>query len=155
VTSIEDRLALRALAEDYAVAVDDRDLARFTGVFAPDGVLAIFEPGDAEPARVYRGQEELRTVFDLVTTFSATFHLVGNHTCRTDGDRAEGITYCLAHHLTEPSGGEPEDTMMVLRYRDRYVRADDGWRFERRDVLRQWTERHAAERARLFGDVRG
>ncbi len=152
-TSIEDRLALRALVEEYALAVDDRDLDRFTAVFTGDGELAIFEPGDAQPARVYRGRGELRTVFDLVATFSATFHLVGNHTCRTDGDRAEGETYCLAHHLTEPAGGPAQDTVMVIRYRDRYAREGGGWRLARRDVLRQWTEHRPAERARLFGPV--
>jgi SnoaL-like protein len=149
---VSDRLALRALVDEYASAVDARDADRFAGVFTPGGVLAIIEPGDAEPSLTYTGHAELRTVMNLLRGFATTFHLMANHTCRIDGDGATGETYCLAHHLTEDDGGAAggwRDTLMVIRYRDRYVRSAGGWRIERRDVLRQWTEYHAAERARL------
>ena len=153
-TPLEDRLALRALGDEYAFAVDERDVDRFTQVFTDDGELAIFEPADAEPARVYRGREELQTILELVAVFSATFHLMANHACRVDGDRAEGVTYCLAHHLTEPADAPAHDTVMLIRYEDRYVRVADGWRFARRNVMRQWTEHHAADRAPMFPPVR-
>lgn len=146
---VEDRLALRALVDEYALAVDDRDADRFAGVFAPDGVLAVIEPGDPEPSLIYQGRDELRTVMGLLSGFSTTFHVMANHTCRIDGDHAEGDTYCLAHHLTEEDDGRSQDTVMLIRYHDTYTCTDGAWRFARRDVLRQWTEYHAAERARL------
>jgi uncharacterized protein (TIGR02246 family) len=144
----DDRLALRGLVDAYAQSVDARDADRFAGLFAPDGELVVFEPEEAEPSISWRGPEELREVMKLLSSYSTTFHLMANHTCEIDGDAASGEVYCLAHHLTEEGKGG-DNTLMVIRYRDRYTRQDGAWRFARRDVMRQWTEHHAAERARL------
>jgi hypothetical protein len=147
-----DRLALRDLADEYALAVDSRDRARFAALFTPDGVLAVIEPADEEPSLLYCGTEELRGVIDLLRPFSTTFHVMANHTATLDGPTARATTYCMAHHLTEEDGRpEGRDTLMLIRYEDELRCGPDGWRFARRDVLRQWTEYHAAERARLAG----
>jgi uncharacterized protein (TIGR02246 family) len=144
----DERLALRGLVDAYAHSVDARDADRFAGLFAPDGELVVFEPEEAEPSISWRGPDELREVMKLLSSYSTTFHLMANHTCEIDGDMATGEVYCLAHHLTE-EGAAGDNTLMVIRYRDRYAKLDDAWRFARRDVMRQWTEHHVAERARL------
>lgn len=144
----DERLALRGLVDAYAQSVDARDADRFAGLFAPDGELVVFEPEEAEPSISWRGPDELREVMKLLSSYSTTFHLMANHTCEIDGDMATGEVYCLAHHLTE-EGAAGDNTLMVIRYRDRYAKLDDAWRFARRDVMRQWTEHHVAERARL------
>lgn len=143
-----DRLALRALVDEYAVAVDARDADRFAALFAPEATLAVYEPGEADPSIAWTGPDELRAVMKLLASYSTTFHLMANHTCQVDGDLGSGEVYCLAHHLTEEGAGG-QNTLMVIRYQDRYERLEAGWRFAQRDVLRQWTEYHSAERARL------
>ena len=143
-----DLLALRALVDRYAVAVDARDQDRFAEVFAPDGELVVFEPEEDEPSISWQGPEELREVMKLLASYSTTFHLMANHICEVDGDSATGEVYCLAHHLTE-QGATGDNTLMVIRYRDSYTKLDGSWRIARRDVMRQWTEHHSAERARL------
>lgn len=145
---VADLLALRALVDEYAIAVDSRDAGRFAGLFAPEGTLAVYEPGESEPSISWTGADELRAVMKLLVSYSTTFHLMANHSCQVDGDLASGEVYCLAHHLTEQAGAG-ENTLMVIRYRDGYERGEAGWRFTRREVLRQWTEYHSAERARL------
>jgi SnoaL-like domain len=146
--SLDDRLDLRALVDEYALAVDGRDADRFAALFTTTGELAIYEPGEPEPVITYRGPEELRAVMDLLAAYSTTFHVMANHTCSVQGDSAVGQTYCLAHHLTE-SGSQAQDTLMLILYRDSYEKAGGTWRFGRREVMRQWTELHDAERARL------
>ncbi len=147
-STLADRLELRALVDEYALAVDGRDADRFAALFTPTGELAIYEPGESEPVITYRGPAELKTVMGLLATYSTTFHVMANHTCSMQGTTAEGRTYCLAHHLTE-TDGRGEDTLMLIVYRDTYAKAEGSWRFTRREVLRQWTELHSAERARL------
>lgn len=149
-TSAEDILALRRLADDYGSTVDTRDGDGFAGVFTRDGVLAIYEPNEDEPSLTYTGHDELRTVTELVKRFTTTFHLMANHQVDVDGDSATGMVYGLSLHLTETEG-RGFNTFMVMKYRDRYQRTDDGWRIARRDVLRQWTEYSVGERARLTG----
>jgi hypothetical protein len=122
-----------------------------SGVFTPDGELAIIEPGDTEAAVTYRGHDELRTVIELVSGYSTTFHVMANHTCRVDGTHAEGDVYCYANHLTEDGQNPASNLLMLIRYHDVYAKADGAWRIVKRDVLRLWNETHSADRARLFG----
>lgn len=143
-----DLLALRALVDRYAVAVDARDADAFAGLFTADGVLAVYESDGPPPVVEYRGHDALRDVMALLRTFSSTFHLMANHLCETAGAEATGEVYCMAHHLTEGVGGAT-DLVMYIRYRDAYARTPEGWRFARRDVLRQWTEERPAERRPL------
>lgn len=145
---IADLLALRALVDRYARAVDARDAHAFAGLFTADGVLAVYESEDAPPTVEYRGHDALREVMDLLRAFSSTFHVMANHICETAGAEATGEVYCMAHHLTEGAGGAT-DLVMYIRYRDAYAKTSAGWRFLRRDVRRQWTEERPAERRPL------
>jgi hypothetical protein len=146
--------ALRRLVDEYSRGVDTRDGARFANVFTADGVLAVYEPGTEEPSLTYTGTEELASVVRLVDPWNTTMHLMANHVVDIDGDRAEGLVYGLTYHLKDREDGKGEDTLMVMHYRDRYVKAEGRWWIERRDVLRQWTEYHQAERA-LLADSQG
>jgi len=149
-TTAEDILALRRLTDDYGSMVDARSADGFAGLFTPDGVLAVYEPNEDEPSMTYSGPDELATVIELVKAFTTTFHLMANHQVDIDGDTGTGMAYGLSLHLTE-TAGRGVDTFMIQKYRDRYERTEDGWRFARRDVMRQWTEYNAGERARLAG----
>jgi hypothetical protein len=148
IEEVADRLSLRALVDRYAVAVDARDGDAFPALFLADGILAVHEPGVPDPVAVFTGPDELRRVMGLLRDFGATFHLMANHLCQVGGDVATGEVYCLAHHLVEGAAGTT-DLCMVIRYRDSYARTPDGWRFRRRDVMRQWNEERPADRRAL------
>ncbi|WP_141013037.1 nuclear transport factor 2 family protein [Nocardioides sambongensis] len=49
-------------------------------------------------------------------------------------DRATGRIACLAHHLRAPVEGTSADEIWHIVYRDRYVRAAQGWRIEHREM---------------------
>jgi len=144
----DERLDILDLAQAYADTIDRRDTEAFVSLFEPDGDLRIFEHGELVPTAQYRGRDQLAGVMGLVTIYPSTFHLVANHRCAIAGDRATGVTYTSARHLVERSTGLI-DLEMLIRYEDQYRRRDGAWRFQRRDVFRQWTTEHAAERAPL------
>jgi hypothetical protein len=146
---VAERLELRCLVDAYAAAVDDRDPGGFVRLFLPEARLAIYPPGAATPAMAYRGVDELRRVFDLLDRFELTHHVMANHVCRIDGDRATGGVHCIARHLRR-DGDEARDLVMVIRYGDVYRRTTSGWRFASRDVRLQWTEEHPASTAPDF-----
>jgi SnoaL-like domain len=145
---LADRLELRALVDRYAVAVDARDAEAFASLFLPDGVLSVHEDEGAPPAVRYVGADELRSVMELLRFYTRTFHLMANHLSDVRGDEATGETYCLAHHLVEDGRGLT-DLVMFIRYRDAFARTRGGWRFARREVLREWTEERPAGRRPL------
>jgi SnoaL-like protein len=137
--ALEDERALRSLAAGYATGVDRRDVDAFVGVFAPDGVLRVHDPGVYdEPRSVLRGSEELARVIERISVYDATFHFLGQSTYAGDGDGATGEVYCTARHLTRTRHGATEFTMLI-RYRDRYGRVDGQWRIAERAVLVDWT----------------
>ena len=77
----------------------------------------------------------------LLSSYSTTFHLMANHTCEIEGALATGRSTAWP---SPHRGAAGDNTLMVIRYRDRYARA------RRRLALRAarrheaWTEHHAA-----------
>jgi hypothetical protein len=144
---ISARLELRALVDAYALAIDRRDPGAFADVFEADGELRIFEPDAQYAFQVSAGREQIAAVVGMLDVYVDTQHLMANHVVMLDGDAAQGVVYCLARHIL-PEG--PEDLLMVIEYRDRYVRNDGEWRIAIRDCHVKWTERSAASKQPLW-----
>jgi hypothetical protein len=136
----DDLLALRRLADTYGMAVDDLDGPGMVAHFVPDGTLIVYLGAETEPAYRYRGEEIAGVVADMEKSYVRTFHLIGNHVCEVDGDRATARTYCVAYHLRDDPRGEHVITTPVS-YRDTCVRTPDGWRFQERVARILWRER--------------
>jgi SnoaL-like protein len=139
-----DLLELRRLVEAYATAVDDGDGEALARSFVDDGALLVYDAGTGEQTYAYRGPAELSSLpQELKELYLRTFHLVGNVVCAIDGNTASGTSYCIAHHLRDDGRG-PQIVVLPVRYRDRYVRTADGWRFTERICTVLWRERRPA-----------
>ena len=137
--SIEDRFALRDLAEAYARAADRVDGPALAALFMPEGVLRIVRRGVEEVPAERNGREEIATAIGRLSRYVKTMHLVGNQYLEVDGDTATGETYCVAHHLLGESGSQVDHVMMI-RYLDQFRREPDGWRIAVRELQVDWTE---------------
>jgi hypothetical protein len=137
----KDLAELRSLTEAYALAMDRVDLEAFPRLFVPDGSLLVRQGGRTEPLGEFRGPGPhgigliARLLGDL---YESTLHHVTTHEAVVEGDRAAGTTYCLAYHIAN-GGGRVLETLGV-RYEERFVRTDEGWRFELRDATRLWSQ---------------
>jgi uncharacterized protein (TIGR02246 family) len=132
---VTDRLDIRSLVDTYAFAADQRDRESFAGVFTADGTLATGQGGPR-----YVGRPAIASVLNWVEErFLKTMHFVGNQTAVIQGDAAQGLVYCLAHHISDDDG-QQRDTVMFVRYVDSYVRTDEGWRIEERELNIEWQE---------------
>ena len=106
----------------------------FAGVFTGDGVLEVGS------GRRIEGPAAIANTLDYLDEhYPRTMHFVGNHEVTLGGDRAEGLVYCLAHHMYE-SDDQERDTVMVIRYRDDYRRTAGGWRIAVRRLHIDWQE---------------
>jgi 3-phenylpropionate/cinnamic acid dioxygenase small subunit len=142
---IQQLLDERAIADvcvRYATAIDDRDWERLRSCFLPEAV------GLYHADRVLTGypaiEEALRTA---VTPLSRTQHLVTNVTVVVDGDEATSRCYLHAQHVRVGLPGG-ESFVIAGRYRDRFMRTDDGWRIRKRRLDRWWTSGNPAVMAR-------
>jgi hypothetical protein len=142
-TEFEDQVATRRLCAIYCSVVDDGNAERMASLFVPNGRLVVYapgsSPGSSAPLRRWEGIEGFRK---LIATLGQSYvkwvHFLGNHWVEINGDLAEGEAYLLAHHLRDRANGQEEE-VAIIRYRDRYVRTNDGWRFQERNAIRQWT----------------
>jgi SnoaL-like domain len=136
----DDRLALRELVDAYGIAIDERDGQTFASLFAAGGRILVFVDGRDDPVVTLATSEEIRNLAEQThDACLRTLHFIGNHLCRVEDDRAAADTYCLAHHLIgEP--GDLVDEVMLVHYRDSYVRTERGWRFLERRAHRRWAD---------------
>ena len=139
-SKLQDVLALRALVEQYAQAVDAGDSSAFVAVFTPDGHLAA---DDGVTVTDFYGREQLAQIPDGAKGIAATtMHFLGNHVVEIHGDSATGVAYCAANHLR----ADRSNLVMMVRYLDRYRRGSNGeWLIADRRVVIEWTETHEAD----------
>lgn len=127
---LEDRAALRELAERYARAVDRRDYALAETLFCEDAELI-------GPGFQLVGRDRIVRSMRRIESYTCTQHFVHNQLVTLEGEHASAETYGLAVHLYERDG-EPRKLDWGIRYQDRFARTEQGWRFARRELVVDW-----------------
>jgi uncharacterized protein (TIGR02246 family) len=122
-------LAVRQLAERYAVAVDRGDGALFAAQFTEDGVLVA-------PRGEFVGRERLATVPPMMKErYEGTFHAVLTQAVDFDGERADGETYCIARHFFHDRASQRLCYEMTIRYQDAFRLTGGRWLISRRELV--------------------
>jgi hypothetical protein len=127
---------LHDLAYQYALAVDTLDADRLISNFSHDGAVR----GVGENPIVFEGEVGLRRMIEQVDqAFQKTMHNVFNQTFERDGAGVvTGQTTCIASHILRGEGWTLLD--MAMRYHNRYVAAESGWKFAERRLEVVWVE---------------
>jgi hypothetical protein len=143
-TEAADRLAIRELVEAYAHCADRRDAKGQMSLFTTDTHFVVFmNAKDPKPSMELHSREELAPVFADLNKYDATTHFVGQSTNFTlTSDRATGVAYCLAHHVTV-DGAKRRLMLASLRYLDTFVKLNGAWLFSERLLYVDWTEERA------------
>lgn len=124
---ISDRLQIQQLAVDYANAIDARDFDRLDRVFTPDAYIDYRVFGGIDG----RYPEIKRWLKEVLASFPAFQHLVGNMDIRIEGDAATGRILCF-NPMAVPTDTSVRVGFYGLWYVDSYVRTADGWRIRTR-----------------------
>lgn len=123
VTRAEDLAAIHSLTARYSLVVDDHDMDGLTDLYTADAVLVglsgTLRGRDAIVAYVRRTLDtydgaSIHTPHPGVVTF-------------TGPNTAHGV---IPSHVEYAQNGV--QYVLALRYHDRYVRSEDGWRFAAR-----------------------
>ncbi|MFF5992691.1 nuclear transport factor 2 family protein [Prauserella flavalba] len=155
-TRIEDRTEITDLAVLYGYVMDERDIPGIRRIFCEDATLrsadGVFAAsGIDEIVRVYQGR---------FAALRATNHFTHGHVIRFDDGDPGSAHGLLASHAEVVRDGKP--MVVALRYRDRYRRTPEGWRFADRlmsymyyvDVREYADALGDALRVRAYGDRR-
>jgi hypothetical protein len=137
---LEDRIAVRALIDQYTYCADTRDAQGQMALFTTDTRFEVFmDDKSAIPTQVVNGRKDLFPVFDNLNTYLATMHFNGQSTVELDGDKATGITYCRAYHLNIQE--ETQQLMIAgIRYYDVMLKQGGVWLFAERKLKVCWVE---------------
>lgn len=137
---LADRLSIRELVDAYATCADTRDAKGQMALFTEDTVFIVYMDSSAkEPTYTLTGRDALAPVFDNLNVYLKTMHFNGQSTVKLAGDRATGLSYCIAHHVTIDNG---KRTLMVahIRYLDSFVKQNGTWLFAERKLMVDWAE---------------
>ncbi|MER6197306.1 nuclear transport factor 2 family protein [Streptomyces sp. NPDC001586] len=136
-----DRLALRELVDAYAHCADRRDAKGQMALFTEDTRFVVYmDVRDPKPTQELHGRASLAPVFDALNAYAATTHFNGQSAVNLDGDHATGVTYCLAHHVTEAEDGSQALMIASIRYLDTMVKHHGAWLFAERLLMVDWTD---------------
>jgi hypothetical protein len=131
-----DRLEIRDLVTRYFMSADRRAFDTLVACFVPG---ALVDYSDLLPVGPATPIEEVAAIIEraMAATYGPTQHVMGNHECGVDGHIARAETYCLAiHQNLDPTADGGNRPTSALRYIDRLVRTDAGWRIEHRRAVR-------------------
>ncbi len=135
---VEAQLSIGQLPIRYALAIDQRDLDAWVGLFVPD----------VDMGRHGRGREVLREwIAPSVSQFYRSIHQICGHRIvlgpagpTGEPETASGQVYCRAEHEVGKRW-----IVMAIRYDDEYRRVDGEWLFSRRRE-RHWYAADLLER---------
>lgn len=136
----EDRLAIRELVDNYAYCADTRNAKGQMALFTEDTLFEVYyDPKSGTPSQVINNRDGLFPVFDNLNVYNATMHFNGQSAVTLNGDKATGIAYCMAHHLTL-EGDKQKFMVAAIRYEDSFVKQNGKWFFAKRKLLVDWIE---------------
>lgn len=92
-----------------------------------------------EATYVLHDRESLTAVFEDLNQYDATMHFNGQSTVVLAGDRATGVSYTIAHHLSV-ADGERKVMVAYLRYLDVFTKVNGVWYFDERQLILDWAE---------------
>ena len=129
-----DEEAIKRLALLYARAMDRNEPDIIEAIFTEDAVID-------RAGQLREGRARLKEIPPwLKGRYLGTMHKIQNQLITVTGDTAEGETYCTAEHLERDRGGGTTLYSMSIRYQDRMVKQHGQWRFQRRQLIIEWTD---------------
>ena len=134
---VADRVAILDLLTQYWMHVDRRVWEPVKAIFVPGTLVDYSELmpiGDAVPA-----EEVVDRIAATIDIYAVTVHNMGNCEVHVDGDTASAESVIVAHHVyKDPERQQGRMPVAGLRYRDRLVRTDAGWRVQHRRATTDW-----------------
>jgi hypothetical protein len=125
-----DRAAICDLFSQFAAGTDVQDWELVAECFAPDAVIDFSLPAwDGTKDQVWVGFDEVMA--NLKRGLSRHFvghHMVTNHRCIIDGDRARAVAYLRSSHLDDPQQPTNHEDQGAW-YLSELTRIDGRWKF--------------------------
>lgn len=133
---IEDRQAIKSLVDTFSNLADTKEIDQQILLFTEDATVTSYAGNEVSSS--LKGRKQIGDVFtSFLSNFDIVYHVNGQQTVEINGDRAEGIAYCLVVLIGEAEGKTLRTTMGV-RYNDTYQRQGSEWLIAARESHFVW-----------------
>lgn len=124
----------RDLVNQYARAVDRGNLEDLCALFVSDGYIE-------GPGFKFSGRDGFTEMFKaLGLNFKKTQHRFFNQIIEFEDGGAHGETYAQAAHIVESEDGNWSCHDWAIRYQDKFIKQEEGWKFQSRTLVVDWTQ---------------
>ncbi|MBY0511363.1 MAG: nuclear transport factor 2 family protein [Rhodospirillaceae bacterium] len=132
-----DKSQLADLVLTYCRACDRRDFALVRTLYHDDAI--------DEHGHMFTGtpDEFVAWLPKAMSQFAATIHHVTNMLFIVDGDKAQGEIYTIAYHRTPMP--DAQEIIIGGRYLDHYEKRNGVWKFSKRGLACDSSERRAVD----------
>lgn len=133
---IEDKMALKALVDEFSNLADVKDIDNQVLLFTED---AIVESTSGGQTTTLTGRKEIGDAFRAyLSLFDVVYHINGQQTVSLDGDRATSTSYCQVVLVGNRDGKRIANTSYVI-YNDTYRKIDGKWYITHRKSNFVWS----------------
>jgi hypothetical protein len=141
--NLEDRLAIRELAERYCDATTRGDWAALESVWMPDGVWEEHAPFNGRQVGIKEIITQTRAMLDATDVFIQVCYGVVIHEITADSARAHAMVQGIAR------GGFGSNINFVI-FKDRLVRSNGVWRYAERDLHNIYVDTQPLDGTRMM-----
>lgn len=135
---IEDRIALKALVDEFSILADRKEIANQLLLFTENAKVETMNNGQAVSALV--GHKQIGEAFtNFLALFDVVYHINGQQTLTITGHKASGISYCEVT-LVGDQNGKKMKTKMGVHYKDDYVKRNGKWLIANRQSTFAWRD---------------
>ena len=128
--AIEDRIAIKAVVDEFSNLADTKELDKQVMLFIEDGIVETISKG--QPPIVLKGREQMKQAFSgFLSNFHTVYHQNGQQTIQLDGSKAETVSYCRVILIGKQGDKETKTTLYVM-YKDSFVKIDGKWLIKHR-----------------------
>ena len=128
--AIEDRIAIKAVVDEFSNLADTKELDKQVMLFTEDGIVETISKG--QPPIVLKGREQMKQAFSgFLSNFHTVYHQNGQQTIQLDGSKAETVSYCRVILIGKQGDKETKTTLYVM-YKDSFVKIDGKWLIKHR-----------------------
>lgn len=136
ILDLEDRVALKALVDEFSILADKKDIPNQLLLFTEDAKVESISNGQAGTTLV--GRKQIGEAFtNFLNLFETVYHINGQQTVNIKKNKATGIAYCLVTLIGIQNGKKIKNDMGVI-YNDEYVKINGKWLIANRKSNFTW-----------------
>lgn len=139
IKEVQDRISLKQLIDQISILGDQKDFQAQVQLFSENAISETIS--DSKTILKLEGRKQMAEAFDnFLENFETVYHFNGQQQLTIEGNKANGIIYCLITLIGIENGQKMKTTIGAI-YKDDYIREGNAWLIDKRIGYFEWQEK--------------